>query len=421
MDEIKLSDDVFEQIKDFKYLKLTEKQKSLIDKLITDEELKEHYKKYEWIEYDKFEDVVYLAKGGFGTTFKAVWKDGPWKINHDNKQLERNGKTKVALKCLHNSQDITADFLKEIESNILVYESAREFVVRCFGITKDPKTNNFMMVMRLIRGSMRQHLNDNFISYSWMQKLSNLCRIALGLIDIHNKGLIHHDFHCGNILSDFYDSAYITDLGLCQPANIEHSRSNNKKIYGVLPYVAPEVLRGKEYTQKSDIYGFGIIAYEICIGFPPYYDIAHDEFLAMKICQGLRPKSNYKVPQLIFDIINQCWDADPLKRPNADKLHKLIFGLASDVTYNRVNSIIYRQVKEADKFNRKSFSTVQSPLSFTSTLSYITHPQAVYTSRLLDFKNLPEPKNADNNDLEYSDSLKMDFTKIDINSKDERN
>ncbi|GET51343.1 kinase-like domain-containing protein [Rhizophagus irregularis DAOM 181602=DAOM 197198] len=478
MDEIKLSDDVFEQIEEFDHDDLTEEQESLIDKLIIDEELKERYKEnglcenckqpnteynwcqecswlcencnrrnteydwcqpciinnlqsnfkhwtsrnhevdefiqkaqlnainsdqiIEWIEYDNFEDVEYLAKGGFGTTFKAVWKDGPisnW--DYDNNRWERNGEAKVALKCLHNSQDITADFLKEIESNILVCESTRGWVVRCFGITKDPKTNNFIMVMKLIRGSMRQHLNNNFISHKWWEKLNNLCLIAIGLIDIHDKGLIHHDFHCGNILSDFHNNAYITDLGLCQPANIEHSQSNNKKIYGVLPYMAPEVLRGKEYTQKSDIYGFGIIAYEICTGLPPYHDIAHEEFLAMKICQGLRPKSNYKVPQLILDVINQCWDADPLKRPNAYELHHLLYDLYFDIN-NRVDSIIYGQAKEADEINKKSFSTVQSSLSFTSTLSYTTHPQAVYTSRLLDFKNLPEPKNADNNDLEYS-------------------
>src|ERR1700761_1868825 len=70
-------------------------------------------------------------------------------------------------------------------------------------------------------------------------------------------------------------------------------------LYGVLPYVAPEVLKGKEYTQASDIYGFGIIVYEVCTGLPPYHDISHDEFL---------------------DIIQQCWDADPLKRPEAREL-----------------------------------------------------------------------------------------------------
>ncbi|CAB4413187.1 unnamed protein product [Rhizophagus irregularis] len=476
MDEIKLSDDVIEQIKDFIYYDLTEEQESLIDKLITDKKLKERYKYnglckkckrlntggsycrscnsqrfkqnfknwtsgnhdvdefiqkaklkaedsykiIEWIEYDKFEDVEYLAKGGFGTTFKAVWKDGPWEINYNNNQLERKSETKVALKCLHNSQDITADFLKEVESNILVHSSG--YTIRCFGITKDPKTNDFMMVMELKDYSLRQHLNNSFISMDWEKMLFTLHSIAAGLKDIHNKGLIHQDFHCGNILSNKLHQAFITDLGLCQPANVKSSQNSNKKIYGVLPYVAPEVLRGKEYTQESDIYGYGIIAYEICTGFPPYYDIAHDEFLAMKICKGLRPKSNYRIPQLIFDIINQCWDADPLKRPNANELYRSIHYLWETMSFNKVDSVIYGQAKETDEINKMlSFS---SPLiSSDTSISYVTHPQAVYTSKLLDFKNLPEPKNADDNDnllgIEYSDSLKMDFTKL--NSKDENN
>ena len=166
-------------------------------------------------------------------------------------------------------------------------------------------------------GSLRQHLNNSFNSLNWNDKLYNLYFIALGLEKIHEKRLIHHDFHCGNILNnkdlggDLY--ALITDLGLCKPANAKPSQSGDKKIYGVLPYVAPEVLRGKEYTQASDIYGFGIIAHELCTGLPPYHDIAHDEFLAIRICQGLRPKSNYKIPQLILNIIKQYWDADPLK------------------------------------------------------------------------------------------------------------
>ncbi|GBC37991.2 kinase-like domain-containing protein [Rhizophagus irregularis DAOM 181602=DAOM 197198] len=240
----------------------------------------------------------------------------------------------------------------------------------------------------------------------------------MGLQDIHNNGFIHHDFHSGNILSNFGGDAYITDLGLCQPANVKSSQNSKKEIYGVLPYVAPEVLKGKEYTQASDIYGYGIIAYEICTGFPPYYDIAHDEFLAMKICNGLRPKSNYRIPQLIFDIINQCWDADPLKRPNAINLFGLIGGLWSDK--KDVNSVISGQAKEADDINKNlSFSSLL--ISSDNSIPYTTHPQAVYTSKLLDFKNLPVPKNADNNEIEYSDSLKMDFAKLNINSKDKNN
>ena len=88
----------------------------------------------------------------------------------------------------------------------------------------------------------------------WCKKLQYLYRVALGLKNIHSKGLIHRDFHCGNILS-YSNVGCITDLGLCRPANVRPSQ-DDKKIYGVLPYVASEVLRGKEYTQASDIYGF---------------------------------------------------------------------------------------------------------------------------------------------------------------------
>ncbi|RGB28009.1 kinase-like domain-containing protein, partial [Rhizophagus diaphanus] len=197
-------------------------------------------------------------------------------------------------------------------------------VIRCYGLTKDPESNNFMMVMEYAEnGSLRQRLNNSFNSMNWEEKLKILLKISNGLKNIHDKNLVHNDFHCGNILSgeinnvDFF--IYITDLGLCRPANVIPSQDKNKKIYGILPYVAPEVLRGKEYTQESDIYSFGIIAYEVCTG-PPYHNIAHNKILAISICQGLRPKSNYKIPQLILNIIKQCWDADPLKRPKAGEL-----------------------------------------------------------------------------------------------------
>ena len=176
MEGIKLSDDVIEQIKDFNHNNLTEEQELLIDKLILNEELKERYKRnglckeckqpntgttnygykwcqscngkrfqqnfqnwtsgnhdideliqrtqlnaknqreiLEWIEYDRFENIEYLAKGGFGTTYKATWKDGFIKHwDSKNNQWERYKFDEVALKCLHNSQDITVEFLREV-------------------------------------------------------------------------------------------------------------------------------------------------------------------------------------------------------------------------------------------------------------------------------------------------------------------
>jgi serine/threonine protein kinase len=257
-----------------------------------------------------------------------------------------------------------------------------------YGITQDPKTNDFMMIIEYAtNGSLRQHLNNSFNLLGWKEKMHILQKIAVGLGKIHDNELIHHNFHCGNILSNLSIDASITDLGIYQPANVQTSQSDNKKIYGVLPYVAPEVLKRKEYTQASDIYGFGIIAYEVCTGLPPYHDTAHEEPLAIRICDGQRPKTSYEIPQLILDIIKQCWDADPLKRPKAEELSTLLWNLYSDAEYEE-NSVINKQIKDADEINN---SLIES----TDAFSYTTHPQAVYTSRLLDFENLPEPKNSD--------------------------
>ena len=64
-------------------------------------------------------------------------------------------------------------------------------LIKFYGITKDPETNNFMMVMKYAdNGNLRQYLNNNFNSLDWEEKLNNLFAIITGLQQIHNKGLI---------------------------------------------------------------------------------------------------------------------------------------------------------------------------------------------------------------------------------------
>ena len=132
------------------------------------------------------------------------------------------------------------------------------------------------------------------------------------------------------------------------------------------------------------------MAYEILSGLPPYHNLPHDEFLTLKICQGLRPKfSNVKVPLLLQNLIDQCLDADPLKRPTTDQLVSIIKNWRNEVGNER-DTEFYKQYEEAEEFNKSITSTslnISSP-------SYTTHPQAIYTSRLLDYKNLPEPQNS---------------------------
>ncbi|RIA90276.1 hypothetical protein C1645_823593 [Glomus cerebriforme] len=72
--------------------------------------------KIEWIEYDKFEKINYIMKGGFGKVYKAFWKDGPIEYwDYETNQWNRSKYLKsVALKSL-NSKDTSLEFLNEVE------------------------------------------------------------------------------------------------------------------------------------------------------------------------------------------------------------------------------------------------------------------------------------------------------------------
>jgi len=181
-----------------------------------------------------------------------------------------------------------------------------------------------------------------------------LYEITYGLIHIHKNELMHRDLHIGNILKLKYKT-FITDMGLCKPADstLENTKS---KIYGVLPYIAPEVLRGQNYTKASDIYSFGIIMYEVISGLPPYHDISHDNNLAIKICQGLRPRFNIKVPQLIVHLIKRCLDANPLNRPSVNEIADIVYSWA----YDKDQKEFQKQIK----FLQKKFRSITKTANY---------------------------------------------------------
>ncbi|POG80177.1 kinase-like domain-containing protein [Rhizophagus irregularis DAOM 181602=DAOM 197198] len=88
--------------------------------------------------------------------------------------------------------------------------------------------------------------------------------------------------------------------------------------------MAPEVLRGYQYTKAADIYSFGIIMNEFLSEEIPFNDIPHDHILAFKICKGLRPKISEDIPKFLVDLIMKCWDAKTENRPSAKELYQIL-------------------------------------------------------------------------------------------------
>src|SRR5581483_2981038 len=108
--------------------------------------------------------------------------------------------------------------------------------------------------------------------------------------------------------------------------------------------------------------------------------------LAIKICKGFRPKISKDVPKLLADLITRCWDAESKNRPIAKELYQILKKW-DDEEFDE-NNELYSQIEECDKNRRRNFesrSRIDKPKDIQ------TYPQAIYTSRLLNFKNLPEP------------------------------
>ncbi|GBB88337.1 hypothetical protein RclHR1_01490018 [Rhizophagus clarus] len=383
-----------------------------IDKFIQNNQLsaKNRFQLLEWIPYDRFSKVTYVAEGGFSKVYKAKWNGfisfwdeskNQWKRSGLYSRRSRGGNY-VALKHLNNSQNLTLDVINEIMSYVKLNERTRKFL-GTFGVSQDPITKDYIVVLPYA-GKIKNYLKRKTRIYGMSQheifylilrrKIIALLDIVTALKKIHEEGLLHRNLHIGNIMTFKY-TACITDIGFCKPANYKELSNAENSVYGVLPYVAPEILRRQPYTKESDIYSFGIIMYEIISGIPPYHDIEHNEYLALKICEGLRPRFNTNIPQLILHLIKKCLDANPLNRPNIKDLTKIFLEWLEEFKrYNKGESgsteiELIKQIGESEKVNNSTSSSNSSPSTNK------IHPGAIYTSRLLNFNNLPEPKNSD--------------------------
>jgi len=251
-------------------------------------------------------------------------------------------------------------------------------------------------------GSLQDYLTKEFKNLKWKEKISILLNIINGLTKIHHKNIIHCDFHSGNILHekfDKHDNLYIADLGLSFPVNKQTSISNKNDVFGVLPYVAPEVLRGEKYTMASDIYSFGILMSVVSTGQQPFNNISHDIDLAVSICKGVRPGFSSNTPKFYIELAFKCMDADPDRRPTADEIFKTIKFWEDSFNNYLIDSdnqhYCYYSKEELDKLRsiRKSIDEMDKFSFDPSTIVATIHPNVVYTSRLLDFTNLPQPVN----------------------------
>ncbi|KAH0785736.1 putative serine/threonine-protein kinase/receptor [Histomonas meleagridis] len=178
-----------------------------------------------------------------------------------------------------------------------------------------------------INGTLRNIINSPPSELNLLTKTIIIFGIATGLNYLHEKGIIHHDLKVDNILIDDNFHPIITGFG--------DSHKNPKgELMFTLPYIAPEVLSGGQYTPKTDVYSFGLLVNEIFSGSPPYKGLS-DQQINENIMDGNPPQIASEMPDLFKKILMKCINKDPSKRPKSKDIFKKIKNGLDDLKVNR--------------------------------------------------------------------------------------
>jgi serine/threonine protein kinase len=140
-----------------------------------------------------------------------------------------------------------------------------------------------------------------------------ICDIALGLRYMHSQGIVHGDLKPGNIVLDGEWRAKICDFGLSRAMNLEDAGTGEM---GTLAYMAPEQVQGNlNPTEKTDVFAFGLVLYEIISG-----KRAFGENQMMRVLKLHRAKYRPNLPDefgpLMQALIPRCWSDRPRSRPS---------------------------------------------------------------------------------------------------------
>ena len=287
-------------------------------------------KKKPKIDFKKFKILSLLGVGGFGTVFKVrhILTD---KI--------------YAMKVMNKNYVIQKKYLHYVVSEFQIMKSLGGFpfildLHYCF------QTANYLYLI------IDYCPNGDF---TYLESVNNpklfFAEIILAFEYIHNKGIIYRDLKPENILLDDTGHIKICDFNLAKAGMTENKRADS--FCGSPLYFSPEMVLKKGVTFKCDIYGIGLLMYEIIVGKTAYnaYNI-QDLYEKIKI-----NKINFNVPKLkgdVKDLIMKMLAKNPEDRISLEdaKKHKYF----KDIDFNKVLNKEYGRI-ETFKKNRKKKKT----------------------------------------------------------------
>lgn len=143
--------------------------------------------------------------------------------------------------------------------------------------------------------------------------------IANGLAFLHASNIFHRDLKSPNVLISEHNRAKLSDFGLAKVKKETQSIAAEGPV-GTYEWMAPELISGGTYTNKADIFSFGIILWEIASRKAPYATEIIRTLIPTKVAQGYREQIPPATPKKISSLMRFCWHTDPTHRPTAPQV-----------------------------------------------------------------------------------------------------
>ncbi|XP_047316409.1 cysteine-rich receptor-like protein kinase 10 isoform X2 [Impatiens glandulifera] len=201
---------------------------------------------------NNFSSENQIGKGGFGLVYKGKLPNGQEiavkRLAQGSKQGEREFKNEITLmvKLHHRNLTKLLGFCLDGKERLLVYE----FV---------PNKSLDHFIFDPIR---RMLLN-------WETRYKIIVGVASGLLYLHEGSrltIIHHDLKASNVLLDDKMNPRISDFGMSRLFMVDNSQHKTKRIVGTYGYIAPEFANYGQYSDKTDVFSFGVLILEIVSG-----------------------------------------------------------------------------------------------------------------------------------------------------------